>query len=309
MNDDLLRKIKLKRIRIVAILAVIALFAGSTIFAISMRQAKEDKQATTEPAAQEEVQEQAPDQSQTVDKEKEEQEKKEKKAKEEAAEVDELIESIGEVTLAKDDLVTEARAAYDKLSEDARKEVTRLETLEEAEESLKKLQEEDKQKQEEQKKEEERKKEEEKKEEAARQEEENAQEQAAAGKTVTIEINCSELSNNMDRLTDDGLAKYVPSSGVILGKTNYAFTDSATVYDALKKVCRDNGIHYIQETGSGYSGVYISSINHLAEFDGGKNSGWMYKVNGSTPNVSCSEYELSDGDTIYWFYTINYTEE
>ncbi|MDY3070900.1 MAG: DUF4430 domain-containing protein, partial [Eubacteriales bacterium] len=31
--------------------------------------------------------------------------------------------------------------------------------------------------------------------------------------------------------------------------------------------------------------------------------GWLYAVNGAFPNVGCSEYAVSDGDTIAWLYT------
>lgn len=51
--------------------------------------------------------------------------------------------------------------------------------------------------------------------------------------------------------------------------------------------------------------VYVKGINGLYEFDCGELSGWMYKVNGETPNVGCSGYKLKDGDVIEWVYTAN----
>lgn len=43
----------------------------------------------------------------------------------------------------------------------------------------------------------------------------------------------------------------------------------------------------------------------LYEFDCGKDSGWMYCVNGWYPNYGCSKYTLEDGDTVEWRYTCN----
>ena len=35
----------------------------------------------------------------------------------------------------------------------------------------------------------------------------------------------------------------------------------------------------------------------------GNESGWMYKVNGWSPNYGCSRYQVEDGDVICWVYT------
>ena len=54
-----------------------------------------------------------------------------------------------------------------------------------------------------------------------------------------------------------------------------------------------------------YSGVYVSSINGLAEFDVGPQSGWMYSVNGVFPNYSSSLYKLNENDVVLWIYTLD----
>ncbi len=54
-----------------------------------------------------------------------------------------------------------------------------------------------------------------------------------------------------------------------------------------------------------YKSYYVEGINQLYEFDCGKNSGWMYSVNGKYPNYGCSSYKLEDGDKIEWRYTCN----
>ena len=47
----------------------------------------------------------------------------------------------------------------------------------------------------------------------------------------------------------------------------------------------------------------VEGINQLYELDCGKNSGWMYSVNGTFPNYGASAYKPKDGDVILWVYT------
>ena len=109
----------------------------------------------------------------------------------------------------------------------------------------------------------------------------------------------------MSKLTDEGKAPYVPSDGVILSRTKYRCEKGTTVYDVLYAVCRNNNIHIESSYTPVYGSYYIEGINHLYEFDGGSESGWMYRVNGRYPDYGCSSYKLKDGDSIVWAYTCN----
>ena len=84
--------------------------------------------------------------------------------------------------------------------------------------------------------------------------------------------------------------------GPVSGSGTFTFEEGATVYDALcalgLSIGSQDGIH----------GVYVSSINGLAEKEHGASSGWMYAVNGKLPNMACSAYRLVDGDSIRWRY-------
>ena len=40
----------------------------------------------------------------------------------------------------------------------------------------------------------------------------------------------------------------------------------------------------------------------LKEFDHGRSSGWMYKVNGTPPNIGAGAYRLKAGDQVIWYY-------
>lgn len=84
--------------------------------------------------------------------------------------------------------------------------------------------------------------------------------------------------------------------GPVSGSGTFTFEEGATVYDALCALGLSIG-----SQGS-IHGVYVSSINGLAEKEHGASSGWMYAVNGKLPNMACSAYKLVDGDSIQWRY-------
>ena len=90
---------------------------------------------------------------------------------------------------------------------------------------------------------------------------------------------------------------------------NYPVTipgEGATVYHAFTKACNYAGITYVGAE-SGYVSSMTKSGKTLAEFDKGENSGWMYKVNGTLPEVGLTSYSIKNGDDIVWFYTDDWT--
>lgn len=121
--------------------------------------------------------------------------------------------------------------------------------------------------------------------------------------TVTVEIRCDSLSNNMDLLENEAIRGYIPQNGVILAKTKFKGTTENTVFDALNTVCRNNDIHIEYDYTPGFESYYVCGINYLYEMDAGPQSGWMYLVNRWSPNYGCSSYYLRDGDVIEWHYT------
>lgn len=76
----------------------------------------------------------------------------------------------------------------------------------------------------------------------------------------------------------------------------FTFNEGATVYDALCALGLSVNAH-----GSSY-GTYVAAIGGLAEKEHGGTSGWMYSVNGVAPNTACSNYVLSNGDSVVWYY-------
>lgn len=124
--------------------------------------------------------------------------------------------------------------------------------------------------------------------------------------TVTLSVTCGTVLDNYDSLKES--LKYsgtVPADGVILSETEYVLRDGDTVFDILNRALQYNKIHfdYSGSPNSPSETVYIKGINNIYEYDCGDLSGWMYCVNGEFPQYSCSEYRLSDGDTVEWMYT------
>jgi len=120
--------------------------------------------------------------------------------------------------------------------------------------------------------------------------------------TCTISIRCDTILQNKKELTSSK-EKYVPSDGCILGATEVTFEDNETVFDVLKRVCKENKIQIEFSWTPMYDSYYIEGIHQLYEFDCGSQSGWMYKVNDWFPNYGCSSYKLKKGDNIQWQYT------
>jgi hypothetical protein len=96
--------------------------------------------------------------------------------------------------------------------------------------------------------------------------------------TVTVSVTSSAVGNP------------VSSGGT------FTFNKGATAYDALCALGLSVNAH-----GSSY-GTYVAAIGGLAEKEHGGTSGWMYSVNGVAPNTACSNYVLSNGDRVVWYY-------
>lgn len=96
--------------------------------------------------------------------------------------------------------------------------------------------------------------------------------------TVTVSVTSSAVGNP------------VSSGGT------FTFNEGATVYDALCAL----GLS-VNAQDSSY-GTYVSAIGGLTEKQHGGTSGWMYSVNGTTPMTACSNYVLSNGDNVVWYY-------
>lgn len=118
-------------------------------------------------------------------------------------------------------------------------------------------------------------------------------------KTVTIAIDCITAINN--EINKKNGFTHLPMDGKILQAIEVELKEGDTVFDILVKATRQNGVQ-MEYTGIG-STIYIEGIDNLYEFDGGKDSGWMYSVNDLYPNYGCGIYKVKESDVIKWNYT------
>lgn len=121
--------------------------------------------------------------------------------------------------------------------------------------------------------------------------------------TCTVTVECKSILDHMDELKE-GHEEFVPDDGYIIKNYTYKAKAGYTAYDALKSACNNNDIKLTAQKTS--YGVYISGINSLDEFDCGKQSGWMYSVNGIMPNTTCGNVTVDDGDSIVFTYVCTF---
>ena len=119
--------------------------------------------------------------------------------------------------------------------------------------------------------------------------------------TVTITLLGDKVHGNNGQvhgLSKGGLTAWVSGHKVEV-------TTNMTVWDALKQL---PGVTWDNPTGN-----YIKSVTYggvtIGEFTNGKNSGWMYTLNGKYPMLGVSEQYLKKGDVIVFHYTDDYTLE
>ncbi len=117
--------------------------------------------------------------------------------------------------------------------------------------------------------------------------------------TCVISISCATLVDDLDKLKAEK-RELVPEDGWLLPEMEVSFTQGESVFDVLKRVCREEKIHMEFSTTPLYHSAYIEGIGNLYEYDAGELSGWMYSVNDWFPNYGCSRYQVKQGDVIRW---------
>ena len=93
-------------------------------------------------------------------------------------------------------------------------------------------------------------------------------------------------------------------------QTEYRMAKASTAMEAIDAALAAAGMTCEKE----YGDTYISSVTTkdgvtLGAFTNGKNSGWLYSVNGKDPDVGACNYQLSDGDEVIFHYTDDYKKE
>jgi len=117
----------------------------------------------------------------------------------------------------------------------------------------------------------------------------------------TMTISCATVLDNIDKL-DPNKAELIPDDGVLF-YGDVTFYGGESIFNLLRRVTKENKIHFEYQYTPAYNNVYIEGIGNLYEFDCGDLSGWLYRVNGEFYSMSCSEYFLSSGDQVELLYS------
>ena len=88
--------------------------------------------------------------------------------------------------------------------------------------------------------------------------------------------------------------------GNSISKTELPFKEGSTAFSALEDLA-DLKKFSLDYMGFGRF-LYVQGINGQMEKDKGATSGWIYSVNGVTPNVSSGDFDIKEGDVIEWIY-------
>ncbi|MBQ2708055.1 MAG: DUF4430 domain-containing protein [Clostridia bacterium] len=121
--------------------------------------------------------------------------------------------------------------------------------------------------------------------------------------TCTLSIICPELVGAEE--LDKKKASLVPADGMLLPPTEVTFYGGESVFNLLRRECRQRKLHLEFTETPLYNSAYIEGIGNLYEFDAGAMSGWVYTVNDWSPNYGSSRYALKPGDVVVWEFTLD----
>ena len=96
--------------------------------------------------------------------------------------------------------------------------------------------------------------------------------------------------------------------GMGFTESNLEYAEGSTVYDVFSDLLAEHR-YTCKRRGSYIAAITSNSGVTLEEFDEGKNSGWMYRVNGELVGRYMSAQGLKDGDSIELYFTSDWTSE
>lgn len=96
--------------------------------------------------------------------------------------------------------------------------------------------------------------------------------------------------------------------GMGFTESNLEYAEGSTVYDVFSDLLAEHR-YTCKRRGSYIAAITSNSGVTLEEFDEGKNSGWMYRVNGELVGRYMSAQGLEDGDRIELYFTSDWTSE
>lgn len=126
----------------------------------------------------------------------------------------------------------------------------------------------------------------------------------SGGSTGNITVTISVVGD-----TAHGDKKHSDSYPTWISSVKKTAASGAKASEVIKAVLEEKGY-----TVNGIDSGYISSVTSpegvtIGEFTNGKNSGWLYTVNGKSPSVGMNAYTLKNGDVIKLYYSDDYTKD
>lgn len=136
----------------------------------------------------------------------------------------------------------------------------------------------------------------------------NATEQTINEQSNVNDSASSNVNNNDNVKPETPEVEMVSASISIVGLNNELIASGSvsvekgqSVYEGLQKFANTNGFSITVNSPGKYA--YITSIAGLYEKQHGANSGWLYQVNGVTPNLGSGHVKINQNDQIIWYYT------
>ncbi len=128
-------------------------------------------------------------------------------------------------------------------------------------------------------------------------------------KTITVyftllgdKAHNSDADGQAHGLVMGGLETWIP-------RTAYSLEEGAYVKDLFELALTQAGMSWSNPGGNYVEDITYNGVT-LGEFTNGKNSGWMYTLNGSKhPSNGLAKQDLKDGDSVVWHYTDDYALE
>lgn len=114
--------------------------------------------------------------------------------------------------------------------------------------------------------------------------------------------------------TDDGQQQTAEGNVVTVVTVPQTADTTEHQYTTTVPVGEKSALTLLQELGQEKNfpviigSGYVESIDGVAQFDAGAESGWLYLVNGQMASVSADQYIPQSGDVINWIYITSYDQ-
>lgn len=122
-----------------------------------------------------------------------------------------------------------------------------------------------------------------------------------------LQIRCDSILAHRDEL-QKGKDKYLPEDGMLLARQDVDLFEGETAFDVLRRVCAERGLQLEYDYTPVYDAYYVEGIGNLYERDCGRMSGWLFKVDGTFPNLGPSKLAVEPGQFVEWVFTCDGSE-